>query len=63
MTKLLCRLAEKEGLPLDPAAAAAMAEVSDGDVRNAVQTLQLLAGSMAATKAGAKPGSKKVKGV
>jgi hypothetical protein len=43
-TKALLRIAELESRPLSNAAAAALAEQAGGDLRNAVQSLQLMFG-------------------
>lgn len=39
---MLARVAEREGVALSTAAAAAVASSAEGDVRNAVTTLQML---------------------
>ncbi len=44
VAKVLQRVAEREGCQLSSAAATSLASVSDGDLRNAVQTLQVLYG-------------------
>lgn len=43
VAKLLLRVAAQEGLVLAPAVALGLAEAADGDVRNALQSLQMAA--------------------